>query len=116
MASEATAPAYEGWAILELMGHRQRAGQVREVEMAGGRMLRLDIPVQAEAGMPATVTEFYSAAALYALRPCSEELARNFAAERDPRPARPVHYRDAAVARLPGDQRSFADDDDDRPF
>ncbi len=28
--------AFEGWAILELMGHRVRAGFVKKVEIAGG--------------------------------------------------------------------------------
>ena len=33
---------FEGWAILELMGHRRLAGYVREVELAGAGVLRLD--------------------------------------------------------------------------
>lgn len=36
--------AFEGWAILELMGHRRLAGHVRAVEIAGAGMLRLDVP------------------------------------------------------------------------
>jgi hypothetical protein len=35
---------YEGWAIVELMGHRRLAGWVQEVELAGAPMLRLDVP------------------------------------------------------------------------
>lgn len=35
-------PAFEGWAIVELMGHRRLAGFVREVSMFGASMLRLD--------------------------------------------------------------------------
>ena len=34
---------YEGWAILECMGHRERPGYVKEVELAGGKLLRIDI-------------------------------------------------------------------------
>ena len=87
---QATA-AYEGWAILELMGHRQRAGQVKEVEVAGGKLLRIDIPT-ADAG---DVTEFYGCSAIYALRPCTEEIARQVARSfADPRPVRPVDYRE----------------------
>lgn len=37
-------PAFEGWAILELMGHRRLGGYVTEVELAGHGMLRLDVP------------------------------------------------------------------------
>lgn len=83
--------AYEGWALLELMGHRTRPGYVKEVEMAGGKMIRVDIPAGDD-----TVTEFYGVAAIYSLRPATEEIVRESAARSygaDPRPIRPVDYR-----------------------
>ena len=84
------APAFEGFAIVELMGHRQRAGFVKEVEMAGAKMLRIDIPCEG-----GDVTEFYSPTALYALRPCSAEVAKDMASRfGDPRPIKPVEYRE----------------------
>jgi hypothetical protein len=81
--------AYEGWAMLELMGHRQRVGFVREVEMYGGKMLRIDIPTEG-----GDVTEFYGGSSVYSMRPIAEDVARD-AARRygDPRPVRPVEYR-----------------------
>ena len=84
--------AFEGWAMLELMGHRQRVGFVREVEMAGTKMLRIDIPTEG-----GDVTEFYGGPSVYSLRPVSEQVARD-AAKRygDPRPVRPVEYREPA--------------------
>ena len=87
---------YEGWAILELMGHRERPGYVKEVEIAGGKMLRIDIPVQKDdAGQDVTVTEFYSSGAIYCMTPCSEELARSRVTPyNDPRPVRPMDYRE----------------------
>jgi hypothetical protein len=36
--------AFEGWAIVELMGHRRLGAYVRETELAGAAMLRLDVP------------------------------------------------------------------------
>ena len=99
--------AFEGWAILELMGHRRRVGWVQEVEMFGGKLLRIDIP--AEGG---DITEFYGVTLIYALRPVAEDVARDAAARGgDPRPVRPVDYR-----QLP--QLPFADADDagDMPF
>ena len=87
--------AYEGWALLELMGHRQRPGYVRKVEMAGGKMLRIDIPTPG-----GDVTEFYGVQAVYALRPCAEDIVRaEITRWSDPRPVRPVTYREPA--RLP---------------
>lgn len=81
---------YEGWAVVELMGHRERVGMVREVEMFGGKLLRIDIPTKS-----GDVTEFYGCSSIYALRPLSEEVARYYAQRRygDPRPVRPVEFR-----------------------
>lgn len=81
---------FSGWAIVELMGHRQRAGEVQEVEMFGAKLLRVDTPV----GEGEALTEYYGGGSIYALRPCTEEVARVFA-ERlgDPRPVSPLSYR-----------------------
>jgi len=78
-----------GWTLLEIMGHRQRIGLAREEEIAGGMMLRIDIPTEGED----YATEYYGATSIYALRPISEEVARDHYAARDPRPPRPVTYR-----------------------
>ena len=89
-----TDSAYTGWALLELMGHRRRVGQVREVEMFGGKLLRIDIPVIVEGKSDESVTEFYGCTSIYGLTPISEEVGRDFAKRNgDPRPVRPVDYR-----------------------
>ncbi len=83
---------FESWAIVEVLGHRTRPGFVREVEIAGGKMLRVDIPTP-----DGDVTEFYSSASIYSLRPCSEEIARDAASERYGalrKPVKPITYRD----------------------
>lgn len=88
---------FEGYAILELMGHRQRPGWVREVEMAGTKMMRVDIPVSKDdAGQDVLVTEFYGGPSIYALRPCSEEIVRDWFKRygEDPRPIRPLEFRE----------------------
>lgn len=111
-----TTPAFEGYAILELMGHRRLAGYVSEVEIAGAAMLRLDIPEHpaavctcgstdpdslahedhhhdcllfaAEDARPVDVyaTQFYSPHALYALTPTTEQIARQVAQRSRPTP------------------------------
>lgn len=113
----ATNSTYAGWAILELMGHRRLAGYVREVELAGQGMLRLDIPEHASAvctcgsdqpegtdhehhqhdcmlfadpaAAPAdvTATQFYSPSALYCMTPTTEAIARALAQRTKPEPA-----------------------------
>ena len=83
--------AYEGWAIVELMGHRRRAGRVSEVEQYGARLLRVDIPIAGEDG---GVTEFYGGSAIYGLHPTDEAVARAVAEQiGDPRPVAPKTFR-----------------------
>jgi hypothetical protein len=89
-----SATAYQGWAMLELMGHRQRVGQVSEVEMYGGKMLRIDILVAVDGKPDEFITEFYGCSSVYALTPISEQVARDHAKRRgDIRPVQPVSYR-----------------------
>ncbi|MGR9441656.1 hypothetical protein [Rhizobium leguminosarum] len=90
-----TSEVFESWAIVELMGHRKRPGYAKEVEIAGGKMLRIDIPVSDGD----SVTEFYGTPAIYAIRPATEEVCRDMAYRSygiDPRPVRPVDYRPQA--------------------
>ena len=101
--------AYEGWAILELMGHRRRAGQVSEVELASAKLLRLDIPAVDDEGaaIPA-LTEFYGGAAIYCLTPCAEDVARRIArAIGNPHPVAPMAHR------LAGPSETFDHFDDE---
>ena len=95
--------AFEGWAIVELMGQRQRPGYAKEVEIAGGKMLRIDIPTS-----DGDVTEFYGTSAIYSIRPAAEEIVRGEIDRwNDPRPVRPVTYRE----REPAPQIEVGDDD-----
>ena len=81
--------AYEGWAVVELMGHRQRAGRVSQVEMFGTHLLRLDMPHG-----DGEATEFYGGSSIYAVRPCTEEVGRALAERMgDLRPIAPVGFR-----------------------
>lgn len=75
---------FEGWAILELMGHRRLGGYVSEVTMFGASMCRIDVPGEADT----KATQFYGGSAVYCLTPTSEATAR--AVARGAQPA-PVH-------------------------
>lgn len=73
---------FEGWAILELMGHRKLAGRVSEAVIGGGSFIRIDVP-----GENADVaTQFYAPGAVYCITPCTEDLARRTAAGCRPAP------------------------------
>lgn len=79
-ANQATDERFDSWAILELMGHRRLAGRVSEAMLAGGSFLRIDVPGEQP------VTQFYSPGAVYALTPCTEEIARRVASRERPAP------------------------------
>lgn len=91
--------AIETWAIVEVMGHSKYAGFVRSVSIGMGAMIRVDVPEIPErleerdaydyseppaklvkkkyrvAGVPA-FTKFLGVQSIFALTPCSEEVAR----------------------------------------
>ncbi|HET7386879.1 MAG TPA: hypothetical protein VFJ19_09490 [Nocardioidaceae bacterium] len=72
--------AFEGHAVLELMGHRRLAGFLSEQQIGGASFLRIDVPCDPPA------TQFYAPSAVYAITPCSEETARQVAAMSRPAP------------------------------
>lgn len=105
-AYEVAIEAYEGWAILELMGHRRLGGYVREVQQYGVTMCRIDVP---SADGSAMATQFYGGAAIYCCTPSSEETAR--AVARGAQPA-PVHRWELPPADTPSTPASY----DEVPF
>jgi len=84
------AAAYEGWAKLELFGHRVIAGYLREVEQYGEKFCQIvtpDLPAvpadpanyqHALPAMPQHL-QTYGGKAIYCMTPCSEEVARRIA-------------------------------------
>lgn len=70
-----TEDTFEGWMLVELLGRRKFAGLVREVEIAGAGLLRIDVP----AGAGPALTTFVPVASLYAITPITEALAREYA-------------------------------------
>jgi hypothetical protein len=79
---------FEGWAIVELMGHRRLAGRVSEEQIAGAAFLRLDIPDPDALDEIGDATQFYAPGAVYAITPTSEDTARAAAAAWRPEPVR----------------------------
>lgn len=106
---------FEGWCVLELMGHRRLGGYVREQEIAGQGFLRIDVPAPTgsactgcdysvercraaqKAGAVAccpdclhpdasAATQFYSPSAVYGITPVTEAMARAVAARNIPQP------------------------------
>jgi hypothetical protein len=64
---------FEGWCVVELMGHNQIAGYVSEQIVIGIPLLRVDVP-EVE-GVPG-FSKLYGKDAIYGITPTSEEMVR----------------------------------------
>lgn len=74
---------YEGYAIVELLGHRRLGGHVMAVTFCGVPMLLVNVPGD---GDTVVATQLVNPQALYCLTPCSEAAARAVAAANRPEP------------------------------
>lgn len=84
--------AYEGWALVEQMGFRRTVGKVREVEIYGTKMLRLDVPIPDK--LDDFTTQFVGGPSIYQITPLAEDVALEMVrSQADPRPVRPTIYR-----------------------
>ena len=66
----------EGWALVEIMGHKRFAGRVSEENVIGVPMLRIDVPVSRE--RPGFI-KYFAAGAIYGITPMTEEATRTLA-------------------------------------
>lgn len=96
------------FAIVEIMGRRQRAGAISDVRLGGATLLRVEHPTRTtEAGEP--VCEYYAPQALFAIRPCTRDEAEQVAAWAWAGGAQPLELQSyQSVCELDDD-----DDDDD---
>lgn len=64
------ANAFEGWFIVEQMGHKRMAGYIRSVTVAGAGFICIDVPSDPP------LTQLIRPETVYCLTPCTEETAR----------------------------------------
>lgn len=67
------------FAVVEIMGHRQRAGVISDATIGGAAMLRIEHPTVADHTGEEPLTEYYAPSAIFAIRPCSQDDAIKFA-------------------------------------
>lgn len=101
-------PAFEGYARIELFGHRVVHGRVSEVTMFGATFARIEVPTE-----PPTV-EYKSAQAIYGLTPITEDACRR-ANEWKPRPALAAPEDADLIEDDEADDSWSPDDEDDLP-
>lgn len=99
---------FDHWAVVELFGHQQLAGRVTEQSIGGAAFLRVDVPEQParpkvhawdedQPSIPA-YTRYFSGGAIYALNPCTEEVAKLAAERMRARPPLPFGMSRPALA------------------
>jgi hypothetical protein len=94
---------YDGWYLVEQMGHKRLAGYVREITLAGAGLLRVDVPSEPP------MTQLIHPSTLYCLTPIDEALARRLAERYRPEPV--SRYEMAALPPAPPVEAMLADDE-----
>lgn len=117
MSEQATTPAFDEWAILELMGHRRLAGRVTQAELFGTALLRLDVyPGDAEKPI---ATQYYGGSSIYCLTPSTEAVCRRYAQNVQPEPVTKWDLAEKVLppartsSRAPEDDDGYEPDEDD---
>lgn len=67
------------FAVVELMGHRTRAGAISDAQLGGATLLRIEHPTRADHSGAEPLTEYYAPSAIFSIRPCSQEEATKVA-------------------------------------
>lgn len=80
---EQTKILFRTWAMVELFGHTRIAGEVTEQTIAGGAMVRIDVP-ETEA-CPA-FSRIVNVSAIYAINPMTEEMVKSIAGQLNVKP------------------------------
>ena len=100
---------FEGWCIIEQMGHKRMAGYVSEQVVGGHSFIRIDIPGPDGAFV---ATQFITGQTIYAMTPCSEVLARRVAISCQPQPVTEWDLKPSLRALPPSDDDDSVDFDD----
>jgi hypothetical protein len=111
MTTDGERDVFEGWAILELLGHRRLCGYVTEVEAFGGKMGRIDVPSNPPS------SHLFHGSTVYCMTPTTEEIARALTDRDQPAPVSrwelPAKVGGTSDVPLP---RRYDSAEDDEPF
>lgn len=82
---------FDAWCLVELFGHAKLAGKVSEANIAGGVLLRVDVPeIEVESNgkveKVAAYTKFYGTNAIYSLTVTTQETCEAFLRHHRPKP------------------------------
>ncbi len=78
-----TTEKFKTWALVELFGHTRIAGEVSEQTIAGGAMVRIDVP---ETETSPAFSRIVNVQAIYAINPMTEEMVKSIASQLEIKP------------------------------
>jgi len=78
-----SAEKFDCWGVVEVMGHSRYAGRVTEQAIGGCAFVRVDVPA---VGGRIAFTKLLGQGSIFAITPCSEDAAKNVAAQIVDRP------------------------------
>lgn len=113
-----TEPPGEMWAVVEVMGHTRYAGRISQHTALGGALIRVEVPAIINRDGIEEIPAFeklLAPAALFAITPTSEALAREAARRFRTRPFTILDLPELVRRRLPGIERGHDDYGDDYP-
>jgi hypothetical protein len=108
----------DGWAIVEVLGHKKFAGHVSEQAFGSAVLIRVDVPETDQGGVfTKPYSKLIGPGSIYCITPCTEEIARA-AAQRLERWNNPIPVDIAVQKQLPAsvstsDAELVAEEDDD---
>ena len=109
MTTEQKQQTIDFWAIVELFGHQRIAGRVTEQSIAGTNMLRVDVPEVNKQSF----TRFFGGAAIYAINPCTEEVARKYVEANTPLPVYVWEFHSILKSLKSGEEMQQQTEDED---
>lgn len=90
-ATEPDSPPPDEYAVLEVFGRRKHAGRIKEVDLFGTKLCRIDIPKDGDFAKGFN-THFYGGASIFSMTPC--DLAYVQRANKPYEPASRLTYRE----------------------
>ena len=108
--SNEQAPAFDEWAIVDVMGHQRYIGKVTEQVIAGKGFVRVDIP---ETEKTQAWTKLIGTDSIYAITPVSKDIAVAMAKKRQDVP---INAYDLTPKLVQQTSLHYDEDDDDGPF
>jgi hypothetical protein len=97
------------WAIVEVMGHSQYAGQLSEYTGLGVPLVRVEIPA---VNKEPAFEKLLGAASIFRITPCTEEAAKAAAAQFRVRPLALIALPSMEPARIERPFEEWEDDDE----